>query len=49
MFTVNRIGIVFCVLRMLDIFSRGVVAAGKRETAIYLKRWYIEEAGVVPN
>ena len=45
------IGIGLCFLRMLKIFSRGreqevegddsrvVVAVGKRETAIYLKRW----------
>ena len=49
MFTVNRIGIGFCVQRILEICSGGcepelegdcsrvVVAIGKRETAIYLK------------
>ena len=61
MFTVKRIGIGLCVLRMLEIFpgerepevqgddSPVVVAVGKRETAIYLKRWRkMEEVGVVP-
>ena len=49
MYTFNRIGIGFCVLRMFKFFPGGhetevrddscVVVVGKRETATYLKRW----------